>query len=87
MTKLSYEELKRQISEAQEQVPLGSKWRHYKGGEYTINNIAVLEETQELTVIYTSLAYPDVSFVRPITVWSEQVEWEGQTVQRFSRFD
>jgi hypothetical protein len=85
MTKLSYEELEKQISDAKKQIVPGTKWRHYKGGEYTIKDIVVLEETQSLAVIYTSNAHPTVSFARPLSVWSEQIECDGQTIDRFSR--
>ena len=84
MTKLPYEELERQIKDAKESIIPGSKWRHYKGGEYTIKDIVVMEENQSLAVVYTSIAHPTVSFVRPLTVWDEQVEWEGQIVSRFA---
>jgi hypothetical protein len=84
MDKLSFEELEKQINEAKQRVTPGSKWRHYKGGEYTISNIVVMEENQQLAVVYTSMAHPEVSFIRPLSVWVEQVEWEGKTVQRFA---
>jgi hypothetical protein len=86
MTKLTYEVLEQLIDDAYKIVAPGSKWRHYKGGEYTIKAIAVLEEDQNLAVVYTSIEHPTVSFVRPLSVWNEQVEWRGKTVNRFSKF-
>jgi hypothetical protein len=86
MTKLTYEVLEQLIDDAYKIVTPGSKWRHYKGGEYTIKAIAVLEEDQNLAVVYTSIDHPTVSFVRPLSVWNEQVEWQGKTVNRFSKF-
>ncbi len=87
MDKLSYETLEAMVTEARTQVVPGSKWRHYKGGEYTIRDIVVMEEGNGLAVVYTPLLHPEVSFVRPLAVWTETVEWNGQQVQRFSKFD
>lgn len=87
MTKLSYEELEAKLAAARNQVKPGSKWRHYKGGEYVIKDIVVQEEDNELAVIYQPLAHPDVCFTRPLLVWDEQVDWDNQTVQRFSQYN
>lgn len=86
MTKLTYEELEIKLAAASELVKPESKWRHYKGGEYTIKDIVVQEEDNELAVVYQPLAHPDVRFTRPLSVWDEKVEWDGQTVQRFAEF-
>jgi hypothetical protein len=86
MTKLSYEELEAKLAKARKQVEPGSKWRHYKGGEYTIKDIVVQEEDNELAVVYQPLAHPNVCFTRPLSVWDEQIEWDGQNVQRFAQF-
>lgn len=86
MTRLSYEALEQMIANAQKKVVPGSKWRHYKGGEYTIKALVVMEENQELAVVYTSIAHPTVSFVRPLSIWDEKVEWEDQIVSRFTQF-
>lgn len=86
MTKLTYEELETKLADARNQVKPGSKWRHYKGGEYTIKDIVVQEEDNELAVVYQPLAHPDVCFARPLSVWDEQVEWNGKTFHRFAEF-
>lgn len=83
MAKLSYEELEKKLTDARKHIVPGSKWRHYKGGEYAIKDIVVQEEDNELAVVYTSLAHPDVSFMRPLSVWAELVEWDGKTSSRF----
>jgi hypothetical protein len=85
MTKLTFEELETKLTDARNQVKPGSKWRHYKGGEYTIKDIVVQEEDNALAVIYQPLAHPDVRFARPLSVWDEAVDWEGQTIQRFTQ--
>lgn len=86
MSKLSYEELERQIAEAKQKVRPGSKWRHYKGGEYTIVTLAVQEVDQQLAVVYSPLDHSEIAFTRPLAVWDEPVEWEGRTVTRFAKF-
>lgn len=86
MTKLPFKVLEQQVKKARTDIVLGSKWRHYKGGDYTISDIVVTEEDNALAVIYTPIAHPDVSFTRPLAVWYETVEWEGRPVGRFTRF-
>lgn len=83
MDKRSYEELADLLTKARMQVVPGSKWQHYKGGQYTIVELAILEETQEVVVLYRPLRHLDVPFVRPLAVWQETVEWQGKTVPRF----
>lgn len=83
--KLPYEGLERMIAEAKKAVPPGSRWRHYKGGRYEVSGFAITEATQEVAVIYTPLEHPAVSFSRPLSVWQETVEWNGQTLPRFKQ--
>lgn len=85
MDKVPYKELKKWIADARAQVTIGSKWRHYKGPEYVIADIAIIEATNEVSVIYTSVDHPSVSFVRPLKVWLESVEVDGESVPRFAR--
>lgn len=85
MTKRTYDVLEQMIADAIDKVTPGSMWRHYKGGEYTIKAVVVMEENQSLAVVYTSPEHPSVSFVRPLSIWDEQVEWGGQKVDRFTR--
>jgi len=87
MDKLPYEELERLVADARQTVVPGSCWRHYKGSEYTITGIGILEATNEVAVIYTPLEHPAVSFVRSLTVWQEAVDYDGETIPRFRRTD
>lgn len=87
MDKLPYEELERMITEAKERVPVGSHWQHYKGSRYSIADIVIVEATNEVAVIYTSLDRPTVSFVRPLVVWRQTVEWGGHVIPRFTKVD
>lgn len=64
-------------------------YRHYKDKYYQVLGVGRHSETLELVVTYRAL-YPSAEFgdyalwVRPLEMFSEMVEWEGQTVQRFS---
>lgn len=87
MDKLPYEELEKLVTDARIRIPAGSTWRHYKGTDYTIADIAIIEATNEVAVIYTSVDHPGVSFVRPVRVWNEKIEWNGHVVPRFSKLD
>ncbi len=73
-----------------------SHWRHYKstGGEnhtYEVIGIAVHSETEESMVIYRPLypvsrdswAYGYDYVTRPLSLWYDIVEYEGQKIQRF----
>lgn len=58
-------------------------YKHYKGGHYNIISVAKHSETLEDLVIYQRL-YDDFSiWVRPITMFSETVSYNGATVIRF----
>lgn len=69
------------------ELPLG-KYQHYKGGEYELIGVGHHTETLEEMVIYRAL-YNSSEFgdqaiwVRPKTMFLEQVEWQGQKTPRF----
>jgi hypothetical protein len=52
--------------------PVGSVWRHYKGGWYTVLHVGRHSETLEPMVSYT-IAGEDVWF-RPLCMWHELVD-------------
>lgn len=59
------------------------KYRHYKGGEYEVLDLARHSETEELMVVYRPL-YGDMDlWVRPLDMFTETVEIDGQAVLRF----
>lgn len=73
-----------------------SVYEHYKSTPecpkfYKVHFIARQTETDEILVIYKPL-YVDTSYVgpaeqaRPLTMFIEEVEWNGKTVPRFRYF-
>ncbi|MBL8121231.1 DUF1653 domain-containing protein [Candidatus Saccharibacteria bacterium] len=82
-SKKSLRELREMMTEATELVPLGSVWRHYKGGVYTVEHIAYDEVTSEFEVVYRPEEAADVYFTRSLSVWLETVQWQGAALPRF----
>ncbi|MBR2660554.1 MAG: DUF1653 domain-containing protein [Clostridia bacterium] len=67
-----------------ESIPPG-KYRHYKGKEYEVIGIARHSETEEALVVYRALYGDRGLWVRPASMWNEEVEQDGKTVRRFER--
>lgn len=61
-------------------------YRHYKGNLYEVIEVARHSETGEALVVYRALYGEFGLWVRPLTMFVEQVEHEGQRVERF-RFE
>ncbi len=58
-------------------------YRHYKGKLYQVFNVATHSETQEKLVVYQCL-YGDYSmWVRPLEMFMETVEIDGEVIPRF----
>ena len=59
------------------------KYRHFKGNEYELLFLATHSETGEQMVVYRAL-YGDGGFwVRPASMWTENVERCGYSGPRF----
>ncbi len=67
-------------------IPLG-KYKHYKGKEYEVIGIATHSETMELMVVYKALYQEDGKnlWIRPLTMFIEEVNIDGQLVPRFQK--
>ena len=65
-----------------EDIKLGI-YKHYKGNEYRVLGIATHSETLEKLVVYQALYGSYGIWVRPINMWNEIVEVNGQLVKRF----
>ena len=58
-------------------------YQHYKGQLYQVFHVATHSESQEKLVVYQCL-YGDYSmWVRPLDMFLESVEIEGETLPRF----
>lgn len=59
------------------------KYRHYKGNEYEVIGVANHSETLEKMVVYRALYGEGNIWVRPLSMWDEEVEVNGNMVRRF----
>jgi hypothetical protein len=60
-------------------------YRHYKGKDYEVIGVARHSEDESELVVYRTL-YGDFSlWVRPIEMFNETIEIDGQLVKRFQR--
>ena len=58
-------------------------YRHYKGGDYAVYGVATHSETEESMVVYRPLYGERALWVRPLAVFEELVERDGETMPRF----
>lgn len=64
-------------------IPRG-RYRHYKGNFYEVIDVARHSETEEEFVVYRTL-YGDFSlWIRPLAMFTEQVEVDGVSQPRFA---
>ena len=81
------EELAALLDAARLQVEVGARYMHYKQMYYTVEDIAILEATNEPAVIYRAEYDKRLVFVRPLSAWLETVEWQGKMVPRFIKVE
>ena len=67
-------------------IPLGL-YRHYKGNQYEVIGFAKHSETLEDMVIYKALYGKHGTWVRPLSMWENPIEFNGRTVKRFEYID
>ncbi len=60
------------------------RYRHYKGGEYEVIGVARHSETLEPMVVYRPLYNQSGLWVRPYTMFYEDVGFEGRQQPRFA---
>ncbi|EME02231.1 DUF1653 domain-containing protein [Pseudomonas stutzeri] len=60
------------------------RYRHYKGPEYRVFAVARHSETEEPVVFYQALYGERGLWVRPLSMFTESVEVNGETVPRFA---
>lgn len=66
-------------------IPKPGRYRHYKGKDYQVIDIATHSETLEKLVVYRPLYGEGALWVRPLSMFSEDVQVEGQSLPRFRR--
>lgn len=81
----SQQQIKHEIELASRQVEIGAVYAHYKNPDmtYIVKQIAYDTETEELCVVYEAEYGERLTFVRPLRVWLEKAEWQGERVPRF----
>jgi hypothetical protein len=60
---------------------------HYKGNEYEVIGIARHSETEEELIVYFSVKAPEQLWVRPLKMFLENIEFNGQTIRRFKKIE
>ena len=63
---------------------LPGSYRHYKGNDYQVMGVAKHSETGEDLVVYRPLYGESGLWVRPLSMFIEQVDVDGTSVPRFS---
>jgi hypothetical protein len=58
-------------------------YKHYKGNEYEVLMVAKHSETEEEMVVYRALYGDYGTWVRPLEMFMEKVEVNGEMVDRF----
>lgn len=63
------------------------RYRHYKGGEYTVMGVAQHSETGEALVVYRPEYGDRELWVRPLSMFQESVETPDGVVPRCALID
>ena len=63
------------------------RYRHYKGGEYTVMGVAQHSETGEALVVYRPEYGDRELWVRPLSMFQDSVETPDGVVPRFALID
>ena len=58
-------------------------YEHYKGNRYEVIGIAKHSETLEEMVVYKALYGEGLVWVRPLKMFTEEVEVNGEMIQRY----
>jgi hypothetical protein len=64
-------------------LPAG-RYRHYKGGEYDVYEVARHSETDEMLVVYRPRYGKRELWVRPLSMFTGVVSVDGRDVPRFT---
>jgi len=80
-------ELKQELEDAKTKITVGAQYLHHKSRNkvYEVIGLGFLESNNELCVIYQAYYGERLTFLRPLAIWLEKVEWEGEIVPRFTK--
>ncbi len=67
-------------------IPLG-RYRHFKGNDYSVVGFARDSETKELMVLYVPLYGDGGYWIRPLAMFTEKVNIDGEAMPRFAYVD
>ena len=59
-------------------------YQHYKGPQYKVIHVATHSETEEQLVIYQALYGEFGIWARPLSMFTETIEKDGNTIPRFA---
>lgn len=59
-------------------------YRHFKGAHYEVLDVARHSETGEAFVVYRALYGDRGLWLRPLSMFTERIERDGQAVARFT---
>lgn len=60
-------------------------YKHFKGNMYEVIGMAKHSETLEKMVVYKALYGEGGLWVRPLSMWDEEVLHNGERVKRFTK--
>jgi hypothetical protein len=89
--RLSENQLRSQLQQALKKVEVGALYAHYRDphNPYKVLGLALLEDSQEVAVIYQKEHEPNtlttLPWIRPLSSWLENVDFEGTQVPRFQK--
>ena len=63
------------------------RYRHYKGKDYSVVGFARHSETEEVMVLYVPLYGEGGYWVRPLTMFTENVIVDGKELPRFRHLE
>lgn len=63
------------------------RYKHYKGNYYEVIGTARHSETEEELVVYFAVKSPEQLWVRPLSMFIEYIELNGESIQRFKKAD
>lgn len=58
-------------------------YKHYKGNIYKVLNVGIHTETMEEMVVYQDVNAPDKIWIRPASMWNDEINIDGNIVKRF----